>query len=52
MEFKKLPSMQVRSYEVEPSGPKVAFECPSCTREVNISEIIEQGGNIRCVKCS
>ncbi|MBI2547479.1 MAG: hypothetical protein HYW23_03470 [Candidatus Aenigmarchaeota archaeon] len=52
MYIKKLSIPSVRSYEVEQAGPSVAFECPTCTREVSLNEIIEEKGTIRCVKCS
>ncbi len=52
MNFKKLPVSPVKSYEVEQSGPSVAFECPACNSEVSLNEIVEQKGNIRCVRCA
>jgi len=52
MDMKKLLISPVKSYEVEQTGPSVAFECPACSSEVSLNEIIEQKGNIRCVKCS
>ncbi len=52
MNFKKFPISPVKSYEVEQSGPSVAFECPACSSEIGLNEIIEQKGNIRCVKCA
>ncbi|MBI1978567.1 MAG: hypothetical protein HYS62_00725 [Candidatus Aenigmarchaeota archaeon] len=52
MNFKKLPTSPVKSYEVEQAGPSVAFECPACSSEVGLNEIVEQKGNIKCVKCT
>lgn len=52
MDMKKFTVSPVKSYEVEQSGPSVAFECPACSSEVNLNEIIEEKGNIRCVKCA
>lgn len=52
MNFKKFPVAPVKSYEVEQSGPSVAFECPACNSEVSLNEIVEQKGNIRCVRCA
>jgi len=52
MDIKKLPVSPVKSYEVEQSGPSVAFECPACSSEVSLNEIVEQKGNIRCVRCA
>ncbi|MBU5536967.1 MAG: hypothetical protein QW818_03650 [Candidatus Aenigmatarchaeota archaeon] len=51
MNLKKLPISPVKSYKVEQSESRVAFECPACSSEVSLNEIIEEKGNIRCVKC-
>ena len=51
MNMRKLSMSPVKSYEVEQVGPSVAFECPACSSEVGLNEIIERKGNIRCVKC-
>lgn len=51
MNIKKLSISPVKSYEVEQSGPNVAFVCPSCNNEVDLHEIVEEKGSIRCVNC-
>ena len=51
MNLKKLSISPVKSYEVERSGPSVAFVCPACSNEVNLEEIVEEKGSIRCVNC-
>ena len=51
MNMRKLSMSPIKSYEVEQQSPAVAFECPACSSEVSLNEIIEEKGNIRCVKC-
>jgi hypothetical protein len=51
IDMKKASALSVKSYEVEQSGPTVAFECPTCSNEVNLNDIVEDEGNIRCVRC-
>ncbi len=46
------PKTVVKSYEIEHKGPSVVFECPICTSEVQLHEIMEVGGKVKCINCA
>ncbi len=50
MNIKRLSAPEI-SYEIPQFTPHVAFECPECRSEVNLDEIIEQNGTVKCMKC-
>ncbi|MBI2542932.1 MAG: hypothetical protein HYW24_01985 [Candidatus Aenigmarchaeota archaeon] len=50
MNLRKLPISSM-SYEIEQPGPTVALVCPTCSNEVNLQEIFEDNGKVRCVNC-
>lgn len=37
--------------DVEQLGPTVAFVCPTCSNEIDLNEIVEERGNVRCINC-
>ncbi|MBI2084186.1 MAG: hypothetical protein HYT70_01035 [Candidatus Aenigmarchaeota archaeon] len=51
MPLKKLPISFVKSYDIEQPLRVVAFVCPSCSSEVDLHEIVEDKGLIRCSYC-
>lgn len=51
MYLKKVGIPPVRWFEIENSTPTVAVICPSCGSEVNLHELIEEKGFVRCADC-